>query len=58
MQWEFLVALLLAIPIVLIPVVFVWYLNVGGVYTAIKEGREKQTVRGKGVKVVPVDGDR
>ena len=42
MQWEFIVALVLAIPIILFPVAFVWYLNVGGIYAAIKEARERR----------------
>lgn len=48
MEWQIIVALVLAIPILLIPVVFVWYLNVGGIYAAIKERR---AVREKEKKV-------
>jgi len=51
MEWQIIVALVLVIPIILIPVVFVWYLNIGGIYTAIKEARERRTVREKGKKV-------
>jgi hypothetical protein len=46
MQWEFVVALVIAIPIILFPAAFVWYLNFGGIYAAIKErraAREKRT---------------
>ncbi len=39
MQWEFIVALVIAIPIILFPAAFVWYLNIGGIYAAIREGR-------------------
>ena len=35
-------ALVLAIPIILIPVALVWYINVGGIYLAIKEARERR----------------
>ena len=35
-------ALVLAIPVILIPVVFVWYINVGGVFAAVREAREKR----------------
>jgi len=42
MQWQVIVALVLVIPIILIPVLFVWYLNIGGIYAAIKE---KQAAR-------------
>jgi hypothetical protein len=49
MQWEFIVALVIAIPIILFPVAFVWYLNIGGIYAAIKEARARRAVREKGV---------
>jgi len=42
MQWEFIVALIIAIPLILFPAAFVWYLNVGGLFTAMKEAREKR----------------
>ena len=40
MQWEIVLALVIAIPVILIHVVFVWYLNTGGVYAAIRETRK------------------
>ncbi len=39
MQWELIVALVVAIPVILFPVAFVWYLNVGGIVHAIREAR-------------------
>jgi len=51
MQWEFVVALVIAIPIILFPAAFVWYLNIGGIYAAIKQARERRAAREKGVKV-------
>jgi hypothetical protein len=50
MQWEFLVALVIAIPIILFPVAFVWYLNIGGIYATIKEARARRALREKGVR--------
>ena len=41
MEWQVILALVLVIPIILFPVVLIWYLNAGGVYAAIKEGRLK-----------------
>jgi len=41
MEWQAILALLIVIPIILVPVVFVWYLNMGGLYTALKEGKIK-----------------
>jgi len=50
MEWQIIVALAIAIPIILFPVAFVWYLNIGGVYAAIKEVRERRAVRDKGAR--------
>ena len=52
MQWEFIVALVIAIPIILFPAAFVWYLNIGGIYAAIKEARERRAVREQGKRKV------
>lgn len=51
MQWEFIVALVVAIPIILFPAAFIWYLNIGGIYAAIKEARERKAAREKGIEV-------
>lgn len=45
MQWEFIVALALGIPVVLFPVVLVWYLNIGGIYAAIQRAWQKKAIR-------------
>ena len=47
MQVELLIALLIAIPIILFPAVYVWYLNIGGIYTAIKEAKARRVAREK-----------
>ena len=47
MEWQIILALILAVPIILFPAAFVWYLNIGGIYTAIKEARERKAVREK-----------
>ena len=46
-QWEFIVALVIAIPIVVFPAAFVWYLNIGGIYAAIKEARARRVAHEK-----------
>jgi len=38
-------ALVVAIPVMLIPAAFVWYLNIGGIYTAIKEAKAEKTAQ-------------
>ena len=45
MHWEFIVALIIAIPIILFPVAFIWYLNVGGIYAAVREARKRRATR-------------
>jgi hypothetical protein len=51
MEWQIIVALAIVIPVVLIPVLFVWYLNIGGIYAAIKEARARRVVTEKKGKV-------
>lgn len=45
MQWELVIALAVAIPVILFPVAFVWYLNIGGIYAAVKAARVKKAVQ-------------
>ena len=39
MEWQITLAVLLVIPIIVLPLVFVMYLNVGGAYVAVREKR-------------------
>jgi hypothetical protein len=39
MNIELIVALVVAIPIVLFPAAFIWYLNIGGVVAKVREAR-------------------
>ncbi len=41
MQWQFVVLLSVAIPIILFPVAFVWYMNLKGIYEALRGARTK-----------------
>ena len=45
MEWQVIVALIVVIPVILFPAAFVWYLNIGGIYAALKEARERRAVR-------------
>ena len=47
MEWQIIVALIVAIAFMLIPAVFIWYLNIGGIYAIIKEAREKKIAHEK-----------
>ena len=56
MQWGFVLALVIAIPLILLPAVFVWYINAGGIYTVFKDIRERRYTRKKGVKEMAKHG--
>jgi hypothetical protein len=45
MEFQLIIALVIAIPIILFPAAFIWYLNIGGLATAIKEARAKRVRR-------------
>ena len=49
MQWEFVVAVVIAIPIILFPVAFVWYLNIGGLIQAAREARQADREKKLGI---------
>ena len=50
MEWQIVVALIVAIPIILFPVAFIWYLNVGGIYAAVKAARARRAATKKKAK--------
>jgi len=45
MQWELVAALVLAIPVILFPVAFVWYINIGGIVHAVREAKAAREKR-------------
>ena len=50
MEWQVILVLVLAVPVVLIPVALILYMNLGGIYLAIKDAREKRATRAKGTR--------
>jgi hypothetical protein len=42
MEGQVIVALAIAIPVILFPAAFVWYLNIGGVFQAVREARTRK----------------
>ena len=48
MEWQFIVAMVVIIPVILLPVAFVWYLNLGGLYVAVREARRRRASRHEG----------
>ena len=50
MEWQIILALVLAIPIILFPVAFIWYINVSGLYQVIRDARQRQKRRAQALK--------
>ena len=50
MEWQIILALVLVIPVILVPAVLVWYLNVSGIFTVIRETRRRRIAREKRMK--------
>ena len=55
MEWLTILALVVIIPVILIPVAFVWYLNIGGINAVLKEAREKRAASKKEAKTEAVE---
>ena len=52
MHWEVIVALVVLVPVILVPAAFVWYLDFGGIVHAVRQAmRERKTAREKGVQL-------
>jgi hypothetical protein len=44
MEWQFILALVLAIPVILFSAAYVWYLNIGGLRVAVWEAWKKRAM--------------
>ncbi|MBE0481406.1 MAG: hypothetical protein IBX68_10570 [Dehalococcoidia bacterium] len=40
MTWELVLILVLAIPVILFPVAYVWYMNIGGLVAIVRRRRQ------------------
>ncbi len=38
----FIIAIVIAIPVILLPAAFIWYMNVSGLWVVMKEARERR----------------
>ncbi len=45
MSWQVIVALVIAVPVVMLPVAFVWFLNTGGVLAGLKARRAQKMAK-------------
>ena len=45
MEWQIIVAMAVAIPLILFPAALVWFLNISGILTVWKESRAREMRR-------------
>ena len=45
MEWWAIVLIIVAIPIIVFPAAFIWYMNVSGLYTVIRETQKRRVAR-------------
>lgn len=50
MEWYVIVIVVLMVPVILLPVAFVWYLNASGLYRVIRDARQRQKRRVKALR--------
>ncbi|UCH43237.1 MAG: hypothetical protein JSW16_01480 [Dehalococcoidales bacterium] len=50
MEWWVILLLVLAVPVILIPVGLIWYINVSGIYTVIRETQRRRAEHSKRVR--------
>ena len=42
MQWDFIAAVVIAVPVMAFPVALIWYLNIGGMVAATRDAKARQ----------------
>lgn len=46
MEWQVILVLVIAVPLILFPAAYLWYINVGGIYAAVQVARKRKAARG------------
>jgi hypothetical protein len=48
MHWEFIIALIIAVPIILFPAALIWHMNIRGIFGGLKkESQQRKQERNK-----------
>jgi hypothetical protein len=45
MHLEIIIALIIAVPVILFPAAYLWYMDIGGIYSSYKEARARKLAR-------------
>lgn len=51
MEWEYILALVITVPFILLPVGFIWFVNLSGVRHAVREVLKARVERVPGVAI-------
>jgi len=54
MEWQVILAIVLAVPVILIPALLIWYINASGIYTVIRETQKRRAARKKRIEALRV----
>jgi hypothetical protein len=55
MEGQIMLTLALASPVILLPALFVWYMNFGGIYSALKKAWGKRTRQSSLTEEIKID---
>ena len=47
MEWWTILLIVLIVPVILFPVALIWYINISGIYTVIRETQKRRAARKK-----------
>jgi len=47
MEWQMIVALVIAVPVILFPAALIWFLNISGLWQVMKESRARDKRRAR-----------
>jgi len=50
MEWQIVLAIILVLPVILLPLALIWYMNVSGLYQVMRDAREKRKKRARAVR--------
>ena len=50
MEWQVILAIVIAIPLIALPAAFIWYMNVSGLFQVMRDARERQKKRARALK--------
>ena len=51
MEWQTILALAIMVPVILLPVALVWYINIGGMVQAVKEARARKVAQAETITI-------